>query len=50
MVDRHDILEESLAQLRGDMKAVMEENKRMRDVLFAIAEKTNVVLNGDDDY
>ena len=49
VIDRQSAMDDSLKALKYDLKNVVEDNERIKELLLAIADHHNINLSREDD-
>ena len=49
VIDKQDQHDDSLAQLKSDVRAMAADNEKIKEILVRIAEHSGIRLEGEDD-
>ena len=48
VIDKQDLLEEAMKQVRGDVKTLVSENDKIKEMLLALVEKNDLSITEED--
>ena len=48
VIDRQDVMEDTMKTMKHDLKSVIDDNEKIKELLFAIAEHHKINVSTDE--